>query len=1498
MKKTKKTNKKMLHIIGIGASAGGLEALNQFFKYCPEDTGMAFVVIQHLSPDHKSMMSELLARNTKMKISIAEEEVELEPDHIYLIPSNKNIVLKGQKLKLLDRTPRHLLNLPIDLFFESIAQEQEEKSIGIVLSGTGSDGTRGAQAIKEAGGTMFVQDPESAKFDGMPLSLIENGLADYVLNAKELAIELLNFVTYQTTFSNVSIKRLEKEEYAIQQILGILKRNLNQDFFLYRRQTLVRRILKRMKVNHQETLSSYIDFLEDNHLEQRRLSKEFLIGVTKFFRDTEFFSIFEHEVIEEVIENARKKDKEIKAWVVGCSSGEEAYSISIAIENYLEKKQLRIPYKIFATDIDASAIEVASKGIYDEAIAIDMDPDLLEKYFIQQEHQFRIRPEIRRNIIFSTHDILRNPPFNGMDFVSCRNMLIYFNGEAQRKALKSIHFATKLDGYVFLGSSESIGVLSDFFHVINRKAKIFKNILRPSSAGGNVMKWGISSVPLLGGKRKSSSNKEMHSPFICNTLLEFLDAVSIIINERADIIHAYGNLRKYVTFPEKGFSNNLLNLLPPEFSVAVRAAIREINEKDNVTQVTKEIKALVSGHIVKIEIRVDKIKNGDNQSGVYLVSMLETLRKEIAVTDEEPTETELRSYVKENRALQQALDETHKNLQMTIEELETYNEEIQATNEELIASNEELQSTNEELQTVNEELHTVNTELIEKIAELQEANADMDNFINSLSIGTLFLDKEFRLRRFTPQIDEQIPLDETDIGRPIRNFSWSDKHLLRDSEKVLKTLQPIRKEIQNMDGVWYLQQILPYRTQDDEIKGVVINFFNIDSLKRAIIEKEYYNNLFNQVSALTPGIIYIFDFNKSSNIYRSGGVTEMLGYSDAEIRKFDKNLMPNIIHEDDLPGIYQHFEDLKKLKDDSIRKLEYRVKHKNQSIRWLSSLDRVFERNNKGEVVKTIGFVLDITQEKEKLNEIERLNHFLANINKVMPCMIYVYEVDFFRSVYLAGSTEAIFGYTLEEVKAIGDRIGANLFLPDSFNRYNEHISQMIERNKDTAYRIELQAKKKNGDTTWVELTEKVFERDKNGKPTKIMGIGVGIQALKTTELQLQSNLQLFESLHQLSIFDPSDFVSNLNEILEKLRDYFDTDCGIISKIDGKEHLIVAGSFENGIDLVGRKRNLEETFCAITIKQKGVVSLVNLKENETFKNHPLVQKENINAYLGTRMDINGVPFGTLCFWNNIRERSVFTDQQINMIDTLSNWFSKIFERQLVQEELEDTVDQLKQSNNDLERFNYIASHDLKEPLNSIISVIDLLRMDMPVEDEHLNKLLSIFEESADRMKKLINDLLSHGLLGQGEFVEEEIDLNSILDMVVNDLKDQIESTKAIVEYDQLPVIIGESTQIQLLFQNLINNGIKYNKNKPVIKIKAKEQAKNWLFTVVDNGIGVAKKNHQSVFELFKKLHPKSEYIGSGIGLANCKRIVTNHGGTIWIESTLGQGASFYFTIPK
>ncbi len=1446
----KTTPSKDFYIVGIGASAGGLEALESFFSNCPHDTGIAFVIVQHLSPDYKSMMSSLLGRHTKMPIKVTDNTDTIYPNHIYLIPGNKNLIVKNGKLELVDRALANQLNLPIDLFFESLAVEKKEKAIGIILSGTGSDGTRGGKVIKEVGGTLFVQDPETIRFDGMPLSAIENGIADYVLKASEIPYELLNYINFPSARTDWETQHLIDDKDAINEILQIIRRNTGYDFLPYRRQTLARRIIKRLKINKLEGLKEYIELLDSDINEQRTAVNEFLIGVTKFFRDTAAFKVLEKQVIPAIVKNSFKRRQDIKAWSVACSSGEEAYSVAMLIEETMDKLDMPVAYKVFATDVDSHAIHSASKGIYKEDIANDVPNALLNKYFIQKNSTYEIKSSIRKNIIFSKHDILQNPPFNKMDLISCRNMLIYLDSNAQKKALASLHFALKQHGYLFLGSSESLGAIQRSFDKIDRKSKIYKNI----DASNRVFRHKEEMEMYTFSPQynaKGTTLKEKFGYHIGQDLVEAVGAICIFINEKFDIIHAKGKLNKYFSLPEDGFSNNIMSVLPATLNIPISTSIRQINRgKHEENTIIKEVQYIKDTERLKLQIRVQEMPS-TVQNSTFLVTILE-VGKTILVIDKKigtSSTEEVKKYQEEIKELHQALIDARENLQLTVEELETTNEEIQATNEELIASNEELQSTNEELQSVNEELHTVNAELQEKNLELLTLNSDMENLINSTNIGTLFLDKDCKIRRFTPAITEQLHLRESDIGRPVSDFSWHNLELKKEALQVLQTLQPLRREFQSKEGNWFLEQILPYRTQEDTIKGVVVNFINIDSIKEAIDEKEKANHFLEQVMSLSPGIIYVFDLVAQKFIYVNNSFEQILGYPLSEIER-RKDFLAETVLPSYIEPLKKRQEVMKTAKDDASIFLEYQQKRLDGRITWISSIEKVFERNEQGEVVKTIGFALDNTAQMGLIERESENLHFINEITALSPDILYVYDLNKKKIDY----SNRTFPRKLED--APSNHPFDHLLHANDLTAYQVHLKKLQQSMSDASFYLELRIKDIEGNHQWMAITEKVFKRGDDQKVAKIIGTVKNIHANRQVQLKKEELDKLLLEINE---------VTAIIYILDVQKPAFEFMSKAVNKMLGYTSDEIQRMEDNYLEKL--------VYPADIVKMKKMLSAVTKSKNEAsnYAELRLLHKE-------------GKPI-----WVEMIQKVFETNKKGEPTKVIG----------LCQEITQRKNNQiaLKESNEKLERFAYISSHDLKEPLNTIISALDLMKME--INNQEVAELLQPIEDSTTHMKNLIEDLLDYSILNKKPLQLQPTNLNKILKEVKQDLDASIKSKKARLKIGKLPVIHADKTLMKQAFQNLIGNSIKYNDKKiPIIEIMAEERSKDFVLSVKDNGIGIDKKYYTKIFDVFKTLHNRDQYSGTGIGLASCKSIVQSHKGKIWVESILGKGSTFYFTIPK
>ena len=792
----KSTREQTFSIIGIGMSAGGLDALKAFLRSIPPDCRHSFVVIQHLSSEVKSVMSELLSRVTTIQVKEVKKTTSIDPGSLYLIPPANNLILKKGNLHLVPRSDRTKINLPVDVFFNSMAEELGKEAIGIILTGTGSDGTRGIRSIKDAGGMVMVQDPRTAEFDGMPQSAINTGLVDIVLPIDKLGDELFHYIDHPHSEDQLE-RSLEADKEALHNILAITRKATELDFSQYKLPTLIRRIARRMGINKCFTPRTYMEFIQQSPSEAALLGKEILIGVTKFFRDQHVWDSLAQEAIPKRIREKRADSPTLKAWVAGCSTGEEVYTLAILLQEEMARQGKSFHVKIFATDLQKEALEIANKGLYSESLVADINPEYLDRYFTKMGDFYQVVPGLRKTVIFSCHDVLNDPPFSKMDFVFCRNLLIYLQQPAQDRVLNKLHYALELNGILTLGGSESISSFHTGLMALDRKNKVFINKSLAQVRKFDSPSMGIARRPRSFGlpKRKVGMNPLLSEAFN-ETIIRNFRVVGVYIDESFEIIHAIGETRRFIELPEKGFSANLLRLVPSSLSVVISTSVRKAASKGEA--VLYEKFSFHHPHQVEIiNISVTPIRIDEALAITYFLvtfipqKKLELSSAEIAYTPE-PSEHILE--------LEKELRNTRENLQATIEEVETSNEELQATNEELMASNEEMQSTNEELQSVNEELYTVNSEYQDKLEEVSRLNAEIENLIQSTQIGTIFLDREMNIQKFTPAIQAQFRLKGTDIGRPLSDFWGSqverDKYsLLSEAKKVLETETSQEKEV-------------------------------------------------------------------------------------------------------------------------------------------------------------------------------------------------------------------------------------------------------------------------------------------------------------------------------------------------------------------------------------------------------------------------------------------------------------------------------------------------------------------------------------------------------------------------------------------------------------------------------------------------------------------------------------------------------------------------------
>ncbi|MBM9591001.1 PAS domain-containing protein [Leptospira sp. 201903075] len=824
-------------VIGVGASAGGLEALELFFKHLPKDTGYCFVVILHIDPDHKGMIPEILQRYTPLPVYAAIDGVKVKPNTIYVLPANKSITIANRILTLSKPIEARGFRLPIDLFLTSLAKDIKTKSVGIILSGMGHDGGVGLQSIRNENGFTFIQDPTTAKFDGMPLNAIDSVNADFIASPDELATELRYFLESQPEKKTSDLSS-EDSIKSLKVIQLLLKQKSGHDFTNYKNNTLFRRIERRLIFLNLTNIQLYEKFVTENPDELLFLFKEILIGVTHFFRDKEVWENIEKLLVDDVFE--KNTENIIRIWIPGCSTGEEAYSLAIIfLESKTKEKKYRdVKFQIFATDLDEDAITKARQGIYQSNIEKDVSSERLTLFFSKIEGGYRINPSVRELVIFANHDIIKDPPFTKLNFISCRNMLIYMEPNLQRKVLGLFRYCLKPEGYLILGTAETLGSQNQFFRTVDSKLKIFTKNLVSSRNEQLDFPTSFKSDKFTNFDIIKIKESEPNIQSLTDTiLLREYSPASILTNEKGDILYITGKTGKYL---EPAAGKAILNIfimaregLRHEIIIAFRKAIKST---DPIS--LKSLKITLNSGIVLVDVIIRKIEKPDTLSGLFLVVFAD-------VPTLIPIEKENNKEIKNKQhsqilVLKAELQRTKEELQLTIEEMQTSEEELKSTNEELQSTNEEMQSTNEELtsskeemQSLNEELQTVNIELQNKIDEYILITNDFKNLLDGTDVATIFLDKELRIRRYTKQVSRVFNMIPSDIGRPIMDLGSKLDYpdFFNDAKEVLETLLYKEIEIQSTLKIWYLAKIMPYRTIDDRILGLVITFTNITKTK-------------------------------------------------------------------------------------------------------------------------------------------------------------------------------------------------------------------------------------------------------------------------------------------------------------------------------------------------------------------------------------------------------------------------------------------------------------------------------------------------------------------------------------------------------------------------------------------------------------------------------------------------------------------------------------------
>lgn len=1487
-------------IVAIGASAGGLEAIHEFFDNVPENTNLSFIVIQHLSPDYKSLLVELVSKHTHMNVFEAEQDMTVQKNCVYVIPNNKLMTISHGKLQLVNKVPDKAPNTAIDFFLNSLAEEKGPNAIAVILSGTGTDGTRGIDTIKANGGMVLVQDPCTAKFDGMPNSAIASGNADMIMAPELMPEEIYSHLHEKPVHI---LNKGKVDENLLEEIFRLVYKQSGHDFHFYKTPTIIRRISRRMSHHNLKHLDEYVTFLQKNPEECKNLGKDFLIGVTKFFRDPAAYEVLYNEVFPEIVAGKKEGDA-IKVWISACSTGEEAYSMAIWMDKFLTSRKLSLDVKIFATDIDEASLEVASKGIYPESISQDIDPDLLERYFIREGDQYHISQYIRKQIVFARHNIIKDPPFIKNDLVTCRNMLIYMSTILQKKVIATLHFSLNQGSFLWLGPSETVPNAQDSLEEVNSKWKVFRRNGTHRMQNSDA----VYSRPIEQGRfvrenradLRSGANKNVRDISIefREVLAEDYGYAAFYIDENHEIREATGNYKKYISLPEGRLHLNLLKLLPTELSIALNSAIRRAQtEQKKVTVKSVRVKGKTKSRFISIIV-----KPGNKQvpDSLVLVVFGEVHKERAVKTTSElqaDADPELNNYILE---LEAELKETRTDLQMAVEGLETTNEELQSSNEELLSANEELQSSNEELQSLNEELHTLNTEHQLKIKELVELNDDLNNYFRSADIAQIFLDAKKYIRKFNPAAVKMINLIETDIGRPINHISTNLRYdnFVGDVDRVMHSGRPFEKEMLLNNGKNLLMRILPYLKQDKQHDGVVITFIDISDLReRDNIIKAVFDSSPNAIVALTAvrdeqNRIVDFKFqaanhtadrmiglSNESYLGRNVGKELSAAFGEDYFAKFTDVLRT------DKPATYVHHHRV----HDQEYWLEVIVVKMTDGL-VVTLTDITDKKQSEEKLRRNYGELMNVKENLRKLNlsledkvkertvELSQSEERFRLVTKATNDTIWDWDLGK-NKMWWSDAFYSAFGYDKNDNGIFNSAFKLEKIHPADRKRVTDSIYRHINSG-NAQWSAEYRFAKPDG--TYASILDRAsILHDEQGMPYRMLGSMLDVTELRRAEAEVASNIEqrkfLAEAMPLIVWTATSD--GNLNFLNKEFEKYsgLSNEAGlqgwekIIHPDDQPElnmewnHALQHGA---GFSIESRLRRHDGTYCWHIVKASP-------KKNDD---------GSIMMWVGTFTDINDQKTANEVLEQRVKERT---------------------------RELQQINEELESSNIELQQFASVASHDLKEPLRKIHMFSNLIRDKYctNIDQGAINYLERIINSSA-RMTTLVNDLLSFSRLSVNHLFKPT-DLNQLLKDILADLELVVQEKNAVINIGKLPEIEAVPGQMRQVFQNLLSNALKFSRRDepPVISIKADmvaaksfdspttENGNYCRITISDNGIGFDEQYRDKIFTIFQRLHTKEKYEGTGIGLAITKKIVDKHNGLITASSVENEGSNFILLLP-
>lgn len=1427
-------------VIGIGASAGGLEAFEKLFTHLPANSGMALVIVQHLDPTHESILTDLIRRFTKMQVMQVKDQTSVQPNWVYVIPPNTEMALQDGLLHLAEPSKPRGLRLPIDHFFRSLATDQGEKAICVILSGTGTDGTLGLKAIKEEGGLAIAQTPDSARYNGMPISAINTGLVDMVLDPDKIGEQLIEYVKRSFGVAEQPIEKAWPEiNDQLQRIFILLKKHTGHDFSGYKENTIVRRIERRMTVKQLGQVEDYLELLRQSPLEIETLFRELLIGVTSFFRDPQAFQAVEKKIIAPLFNEPEDNLRQIRVWVPGCSTGEEAYSIAILLQEQLERSKRPVEIQIFATDIDQEAIAKAREARYPDNITADVSPERLKRFFTRESNAdfYQVKRQIRDIVVFAEQSVIKDPPFSKMDLICCRNLMIYLGPDLQQRLLSIFHYALNPGGYLFLGNSETLGESQKLYQTLDLKWKIFKRTEYAINLR-TVLEFSREAAP----KARSTSDLA-EKPLNMRELTEkrLLDdyvPTSVLVNENGEMLYIHGHTGKYLEQSTGEVSTNIMRIAREGLRMPLSTAIRNANSQKKI-QTAEGISIIHEGGNIRVNLTVDPILKPPSAKGLVLVTLTEIPPLEQPLETDEVDGAD-NSHVQRIAELEQELKSTGDYLQTVIEELETTNEELKASNEELQSANEELQSTNEELQTSkeelqssNEELITVNTELKARVEDLIIANDDIKNLMESTRVGVIFLDTQLRIRRFTDASRDLVDLIPGDVGRPLRNFvhKLPDLDLMKAVQEVVTSQATTTIEVQGEGNQWYLLRIMPYRTVDNQIAGVVLTLTDVTELKQ--------NEARLKAAVAVSGVgIYQHNVPIGPELYHSNHWAEMLGYTKEELPPFDQFMtwLMTIVHPEDVPALNKAYTNFIEGRTEQYE-VEARMQHKAGHWVHVKGLSHALSRDAKGQVTKVIGVTLDVSEFRQVEQMLRRLGeHRYRELftNSIVGIMLTQPNGTILHANPAACN---MLGYSEAELQ----RGGRDLVIDQNDPRLP---GLLAERKRNGRTKGELTFVRQDGTKFEAEMTSAIFITPDGQEQTSLFI--QDITERKLAEEALQESEQRFRELLTNSIVGiflatPGGEILYANPAACEMLGYTETE------LQAEGHTLI---FDPNDPMVATLLSMREK----TGRARGEVKFTR-QDGTTFD-----------------VDLMSVIFTTP---DGQRQASLFF-QDITE--------HKQFEAELLQARKLESVGVLAGG----------IAHDFNNLLAGLSGNVELAQRVLD-PTERAYRYLDSARYAIERATSLTKQLLTFAKGGTP--IKE---LQNIGQLLADAATFAMHGSKSRLSLQIVPglwLAEVDPGQISQVINNLIINARQAMPIGGTITVSAQnsQQGKQSYIeiTVHDEGIGIPPENLDKIFDPYFSTKPEN----SGLGLATVHSIIAKHDGQIAVSSKLQKGSKFTLLLP-